>query len=57
MFGQPIATTVSELTGFFAAEAYHQNYATNHPDDLYIRINDAPKVVALQKTFPALYRR
>jgi peptide-methionine (S)-S-oxide reductase len=57
VFGQPIATKVSELTGFFAAEAYHQNYATNHPDDLYIRINDAPKVVALQKTFPDLYRR
>ena len=26
---------------FTVAEDYHQNYATLHPDDLYIRINDA----------------
>ena len=33
----------------------HQNYAALHPDDPYISINDAPKVVALRKLFPSLY--
>lgn len=57
VFASPIATKVTPLEGFYAAEEYHQNYATLHPDDLYIRINDAPKVVALQKQFPDLYKR
>lgn len=57
VFQSPIATKVTPLEGFYPAEDYHQNYATLHPDDLYIRINDAPKVVALQKQFPNLYKR
>ena len=43
------------LKGFYAAEGYHQNYAANHPDDLYIRYNDAPKVAHLRQQFPDLY--
>ena len=57
VFASPIATKVTPLAGFYAAEEYHQNYATNHPTDPYIVINDAPKVVALQKQFPTLYKR
>lgn len=48
-------TQVVPLKGFYAAEAYHQNYATNHPNDLYIRYNDAPKVAHLRQQFPDLY--
>ena len=40
------------LHGFYPAEAYHQNYATLHPDDPYIVINDAPKVAHLQSCSP-----
>ena len=29
---------------FYAAEGYHQDYATKHPYQPYIVINDAPKV-------------
>ena len=29
---------------FYPAEAYHQNFATLHPDNLYIAEIDAPKV-------------
>jgi peptide-methionine (S)-S-oxide reductase len=54
-FGQKIVTQVNPLEGFYPAEAYHQDYARIHPDDLYIRINDAPKVVNLKKQFPELY--
>lgn len=57
VFRGPIVTKVSPLQGFYAAEDYHQSYATKHPNDLYIVINDAPKVVALAKTLPDLYRR
>jgi peptide methionine sulfoxide reductase msrA/msrB len=53
---RPIVTQVSALVAFFPAEAYHQDYATLHPNQPYIAINDAPKVVALKKQLPALYR-
>src|SRR5271170_7629436 len=55
VFSHPIVTQVVPLKAFYAAEGYHQNYATNHPDDLYIRFNDAPKVAHLRQQFPDLY--
>jgi peptide-methionine (S)-S-oxide reductase len=55
VFSDKIVTEVTPLTGFYAAEAYHQDYASRHPDDLYIRYNDAPKVANLKKGFPDLY--
>lgn len=56
-FSAPIATQVTPLPGFYPAEDYHQNYATLHPTDPYIMINDAPKVRALEKQFGELYKR
>jgi peptide-methionine (S)-S-oxide reductase len=55
LFRRRIVTEVTALKAFYPAEAYHQNYAAQHPDDPYIRINDAPKLVALRKLFPSLY--
>jgi peptide-methionine (S)-S-oxide reductase len=55
VFSRPIVTQVVPLKAFYEAEGYHQNYATNHPDDLYIRYNDAPKVAHLRQQFPDLY--
>jgi peptide-methionine (S)-S-oxide reductase len=55
IYKAPIATRI-ESGGFFAAEAYHQDFARNHPYYPYIVINDRPKVVALQKKFPTLYK-
>lgn len=55
IFSRPIVTQVVPFKAFYAAEAYHQNYATNHPNDLYIRYNDAPKVAHLRQQFPDLY--
>jgi peptide-methionine (S)-S-oxide reductase len=55
IFSQPIVTEIVSLRGFYQAEAYHQDYATLHPHDPYIAINDAPKVVHLQQQFPSLY--
>jgi peptide-methionine (S)-S-oxide reductase len=56
VFDASIVTLVQPLKAFYPAEAYHQDYARNHPDDAYIVINDAPKVTALKKQFPALYQ-
>ncbi|MDB4877580.1 MAG: msrA [Gemmatimonadetes bacterium] len=55
VYSRPIVTEVKASKGFWAAEAYHQNYAELHPDQPYIAINDAPKVANLRKQFPELY--
>ena len=55
VYKAPIATRI-ESGGFFPAEAYHQGYARKHPYFPYILVNDRPKVVALQRKFPALYK-
>jgi peptide-methionine (S)-S-oxide reductase len=56
-FPRPIVTQVVPLKAFYAAEAYHQNYATLHPDNPYIAVNDAPKVDHLRQQFPDLYKK
>jgi peptide-methionine (S)-S-oxide reductase len=55
VYKAPIATKI-EGGGFFPAEAYHQDFARRHPDYPYIVVNDRPKVIALHKKFPALYK-
>jgi len=55
VFSRPIVTQVVPLKAFYPAEAYHQNYAIRHPDDPYIVINDAPKIIHLRQEFPGLY--
>jgi peptide-methionine (S)-S-oxide reductase len=56
VFSKPIVTQVVAYKAFFPAEAYHQDYAETHPNDPYIMVNDAPKVVNLRKQFPDLYK-
>ncbi len=55
-FSRPIVTQVAKLRAFYPAEAYHQDYLVNHPTQAYIVINDMPKVAALRKQFPDIYR-
>lgn len=55
-FRAPIVTKLEKLTGFYPAEAYHQDYLVRHPDDPYIAFNDIPKVDALRTLYPALWR-
>jgi len=55
VFKAPIATRI-EHGGFFPAEAFHQDFARKHPDYPYIVINDRPKVVALRREYPSLFK-
>jgi peptide-methionine (S)-S-oxide reductase len=55
-FPSAIVTTIEPGKQFYPAESYHQDYLTLHPTQLYIAINDLPKVTALQQLFPDLYR-
>jgi peptide-methionine (S)-S-oxide reductase len=57
VFAAPIVTRIDAARPFYQAEDYHQNYATLHPDSLYISTYDAPKVTALARLFPGLYRQ
>ncbi|MBB3914752.1 peptide-methionine (S)-S-oxide reductase MsrA [Rhizobium fabae] len=56
VFPQPIVTKVTETTGFYPAEAYHQNFLTLNPNYPYIVYNDLPKIENLKSLFPADYR-
>jgi peptide-methionine (S)-S-oxide reductase len=56
-FKRRIATKVSApKAAFYRAEAYHQDYALNHPNQPYIVVNDAPKVENLRRMFPTMFR-
>ena len=55
VYRKPIVTKVGPLQGFFAAEAYHQDYLTLHPNQPYIAYNDIPKVENLKKIFADNY--
>src|SRR5579872_6718668 len=56
IYRHKIVTEVVPFQAFYPAEAYHQNYATLHPDNPYIVYNDAPKVANLRREFPDTYR-
>ncbi|HEU0230660.1 MAG TPA: peptide-methionine (S)-S-oxide reductase MsrA [Burkholderiaceae bacterium] len=55
-FKRPIVTRIEKDTGFYPAEAYHQNFLVDHPRYPYIVINDLPKVANMKRLFPKQYR-
>src|SRR5262245_4266491 len=55
-FRKPIVTRVDALKGFYAAEAYHQDFMILNPRYPYIVINDLPKIANLKRLFPEQYR-
>ncbi len=56
-FPKPIVTKIEPGKSFYAAEDYHQDFLTLNPTYAYIVINDLPKVAALERLFPDLYRK
>ncbi len=57
IFGHRIVTQVAPLTGFYAAEAYHQHFLDRNPDNPYIATVDMPKIEALKREFPELLKK
>ncbi len=55
VYKRPIATKIDKLDAFYAAEDYHQDYMTLHPNQPYIAYNDLPKVENLKKIFADNY--
>jgi peptide-methionine (S)-S-oxide reductase len=56
VFGSPIVTKLEPLSGFYAAEDYHQDFLVLHPSYPYIVFNDLPKLDNLKQVFPDYYR-
>jgi peptide-methionine (S)-S-oxide reductase len=55
-FPRKIVTQLAPLKGFYAAEDYHQDYATIHPESPYIAAFDLPKIANLKTTMPEVWR-
>ena len=53
---EPIVTSIEPARTFFPAETYHQDFAAKNPRHGYILRWDAPKVAALKRLYPSLYR-
>jgi peptide-methionine (S)-S-oxide reductase len=51
-----IATRIEPSKTFFSAEAEHQDFLARHPTHAYIVYNDLPKLAALKRLFPEVYR-
>lgn len=56
VFGDRIVTKIEPLKAFYAAEDYHQDYLIHNPTQPYIVYNDQPKIDALKRTYPSMYR-
>jgi len=56
VYPKPVVTQDTPLKAFYQAEDYHLDYLARNPFQPYIMINDLPKLAALKKEFPELYR-
>ena len=56
VFRARIVTAIEPGKTFYPAEAYHQDFLAKNPTYPYIVINDLPKIEALKRLFPELYR-
>ena len=56
LFGRPLVTEVLPLENYWPAEAYHQDYFANNPNQGYCAFVVAPKVDKFRKTFAARVR-
>jgi peptide-methionine (S)-S-oxide reductase len=52
LWPDPIVTEIVPFRNFYEAEAYHQDYYQENPNQLYCRMVIDPKVRKFQKAFP-----
>lgn len=55
-FSNPIVTEINQLTTFYPAEAYHQDYARRNPQQGYIVAYEWPKLQAFKVAYPNLVK-
>ena len=55
-YEKPIAVEVYPFEKFWKAEAYHQNYERNHPNDPYVRNVSIPRLNRFKAKFPDLLK-
>lgn len=56
VWAKPIVTRIEPYKAFYPAEAYHQDFMLKNPKHGYIQRWDAPKVAALKRMYPGVYR-
>lgn len=56
VYDHPIVTDILPATTFYPAEAYHQDYYANNPDQGYCQMVIDPKVAKFRKRFASLLR-
>lgn len=52
----PIAVDIQPFEKFWIAEAYHQNYERNHPENGYVRNVSVPRLNRMKRQFPQLLK-
>lgn len=57
LWDDPIVTEVTPFEAFYKAEAYHQGYFRNNPNQGYCRVVIAPKVAKFRKLFADKLKR
>lgn len=56
-FTEPVVTEVTQLSAFYPAEAYHQDYFANHADEPYCQVVVSPKVSKARGRFADKWKR
>ena len=51
VYEHPVVTEISPFTTFYPAEAYHQNYYNDHPEQGYCQFVIQPKLEKFKKVF------
>ena len=56
MYDKPISTEISELTKFWKAEDYHQDFERLNPNQSYVRAVSVPRLNRFKSKFPELLK-
>lgn len=56
LWQKPLVVAVEPYRHFYPAESYHQDFMAKNPSHGYITYWDVPKVAAIKRLFPALYK-
>ena len=57
VFSGPITTTLEELTTFYPAEDYHQDFEKRNPNQGYVKAVSVPRLKRFQKKHPELLKK